>query len=152
MHLRALGVTLDEVRFDVTLAGKVAGRPIQVDALLVRHQPRHAVAIEIKHYPDHLVSVKEMRAFVTTLKLLPVNAGAFVTPRGYQVGAVETAKHFGIELFLFTEITEEQAHKEFAEEFPEAAGKRPYWRLADLRGNSELLVGRATLPPHSIPE
>jgi hypothetical protein len=114
---------IEKYEFDAQVVGKITGHPRQIDLQLTgtRNGGKHVVACEFKHYRDRLVPVGEMSEFAVTLADVGADRGCFVVPRGYQRGAAQVAKHYGIHLFVFRETTVDGS---------------PQWSLEDQQGHS----------------
>ena len=60
-------------------------------------------AVECKDY-ERRISIDKIEAFATKIKNLGLNKGIFATKKGYQCGAIETAKGENISLILVRDI------------------------------------------------
>ncbi|HEV3076544.1 MAG TPA: restriction endonuclease [Thermoanaerobaculia bacterium] len=83
---------------DERVVGKRTGRPRQVD-ISIRFRNgyyEYFAAVECK---DTLVGLEQIEAFVVKLEDIGAQKGIVISSTGFQAGAVEAAKAYGIDLF-----------------------------------------------------
>ena len=110
-----------KVTFNDSIRGKRTGRNRQID-ISVRFDYlyySYLIVIECKDYNTR-VPISDVEAFRTKMEDVGADKGVIVSTNGFQCGAVETGKAFGIELFTLTEERTDwtQLVKEFRIAFP----------------------------------
>ncbi|MBC8236266.1 restriction endonuclease [bacterium] len=147
--LRGEKIQLDTCEFDARVTGKITGEERQVDLLIGSNKPRNVVACEFKDYQNHSITVGTVEAFATKLKDIGANKGMMITPKGYQSGAVATAKHYGIVLFRLREVGTEELRKSHPEKASLVNDNNTYWIFETEDGTSSwTLSGRLTENAH----
>lgn len=92
------------VTYDDKIIGKRTGRERQIDISIKFNHLYYSylLIIECKDYKSP-VPITAVEAFRTKLEDVGADKGVMVSSSGFQQGAVETAKAYGIELFTLTE-------------------------------------------------
>ncbi|MFZ0888878.1 MAG: restriction endonuclease [Candidatus Binataceae bacterium] len=104
--LKTEGVTNVEVLHNQEVAGRFGGKH-QIDVLWRFRQAavEHAVLVECKNFSSNL-EIAHVRNFHAVLVDIGNTRGIMVTRVGYQKGAAEFAKHYGIGLKILRRPTE----------------------------------------------
>lgn len=123
------GARVESWDFDARITGEITGQERQVDLLLRSDNPRNVVACEFKEYPERLIPVEKIEAFATKLKDVRADRGLFATPCGYNRGAIATAKHHGIVLFRFRELSGKEVGDRYPQKAAEVRLDEVYWLL-----------------------
>lgn len=100
------------LKYDDTIIGKRTGRKRQIDiSIKFKHSfYSYLLVIECKNYKSN-VPISEVEAFKTKLEDVGADKGIMVASKGFQQGAIETAKAYGIELFTLIEEKSEWVKK-----------------------------------------
>ena len=109
--------------------------------------PPNTIACEFKNFKNINISVNLVESFATKLNDIGVKLGYMVTSKGFQKGAIKTAKFYNIKLFKLREMDRKKAIKIFPHFNFEGLAESPLWIL-DQEGKV-LLVGSGTLTEKS---
>ncbi|GAB4374946.1 MAG: hypothetical protein Kow0042_19950 [Calditrichia bacterium] len=97
-------IKIDFQKFDARITGKITNEIRQIDLLIKTCDPKIIIACEFKNYKNKNLSVNMVEAFATKLRDIGAQLGYMVTSKGFQKGAIKTAKFYNIKLFRLREM------------------------------------------------
>lgn len=132
--LTSQGVAIDKREVSARVVGKYSGRVREVDLLLVRDMPRHAVAVEIKSQKTR-IGIEVVESFVSKVQDVDADRGAFVSRAGYEKGAVAIARARNIPLFTCDQEPRAEVLSRWKESEKSLGDNLRFWVLQDLDGH-----------------
>jgi len=116
--------------------------------LIQSNDPTHIVACEFRNYSKNTVPVGDVEAFACKLKDIQANKGVIVTPKGYQRGAIATAKHYDIVLFKLREMQGANILNKYSDLNITISKNKKYWVLE--RDDCIISIGEGNITEKTV--
>lgn len=139
------GVRIDSYEFDARIKGKISGAERQVDLLIKRKFPLRIVAYEFRKLSKRAIRINEIEAFAIKLRDISATKGVMITTKGFQRGAISTAKNYCIDLFKLKEFSGDKTDKYSPNIESSKKLNKTYWILEDINGHiTKIIVSNLT--------